>query len=117
MQKFISTYVAEFIAGIEVVESKSTKCDCGETYILVTDNDEYVVCDACADFYNSKSKMKPERFVRKWEADFIADIEPVLIKKATSCKCGETYGLVFPGEILIVCDACAEIHNDKKIVK
>jgi hypothetical protein len=115
MQKFISTYVAEFIAGIEIVESKPTKCDCGETYILVTDNEEYVVCDACADFYNSKSKIKPERFIRKWEADFIAEIEPVLIKKATTCKCGETYGLVYPLEILIVCDACAEIHNAKKL--
>lgn len=54
MQKYISTYVAEFIAGIEIVESKPAKCDCGETYTLVTDNDEYVVCDECANFYNSK---------------------------------------------------------------
>jgi len=55
MEKYISTYVAEFIAGIEITESKNAKCDCGETYALITDNDEYIVCDSCADFYNSKN--------------------------------------------------------------
>jgi len=55
MQKYISTYVAEFIAGIEITKSKPAKCDCGETYTLITDNDQYVVCDACSDFYNSKN--------------------------------------------------------------
>ena len=55
MEKYISTYVAEFIAGIEITESKNAKCDCGETYALITDNDKYIVCDSCADFYNSKN--------------------------------------------------------------
>jgi hypothetical protein len=55
MKKYISHNVAEFIAGIQFVEARACKCDCGETYALITDNDEYVVCDACADFYNSKN--------------------------------------------------------------
>lgn len=54
MQQFITTQQAEFISTIEIVESKSCQCDCGQSYAIVTDNGEMVVCDACADFYNSK---------------------------------------------------------------
>lgn len=52
MQKYITTNQAEFIATIEVVKSKSCKCECGESYAIITDNDEMVVCDSCAEFYN-----------------------------------------------------------------
>lgn len=52
MKEYITTEAAEFIATIEVVESKSCKCDCGESYAIVTNKGEMVVCDSCADFYN-----------------------------------------------------------------
>lgn len=56
-----------------------------------------------------------QRFIKTWEAEFIADVEPVNIKKFVKCDCGETYALVFTNEDLVVCDACAEFYNSKCI--
>jgi hypothetical protein len=60
--------------------------------------------------------MKSQRFIKVWEAEFISEIQPpVNVTKLAKCDCGECYALVFPLEDLIVCDACAEFYNDKKI--
>lgn len=42
---YITTQQAEMIATM--VESKSCKCDCGESYALITDQGEMIVCDSC----------------------------------------------------------------------
>lgn len=44
---YITTEQAEFIATIDVVETKSCRCACGESYAIVTDQGEMIVCDAC----------------------------------------------------------------------
>jgi hypothetical protein len=59
--------------------------------------------------------MKSIRFIKVWECEFIADIDPIHIKKMAKCDCGETYALIYPNDELIVCDKCAEIQNEKSI--
>jgi hypothetical protein len=55
MKRYIRVWEAEFISEIEpVCINKFSKCDCGETYALVYPEEDLVVCDTCAEFYNDK---------------------------------------------------------------
>lgn len=58
MKKFITTEQAEI--GNFQGQTKQTKCDCGDSYAIITNDEELIVCDAC--YENASFK---EKFVQK----------------------------------------------------
>jgi hypothetical protein len=52
MKKYITSNEAEFIAEIEIFDSALGECQCGKADIMIIDEDEFIICDECANSQN-----------------------------------------------------------------